>query len=318
MKPDSFSWFDNHAIGICAGTLSAMSFALTAVLVNIVADTIPATEVTFVRGMVGILIIFPFVKHRLGSLANRASVSVWVRAVAGAISMLCFTWNLQHTDVGTANILFNLSLIFVLLAEYATGQSGSSFRNIAFMILAAAGIGLYWHGNRTIVSNRVLIVGLVGAVSVTIAYAALNKASRKIDPWLIVWTLCLMAIPVALLAKSGDWNLPSAKAILILFVISIGSLFTHYLLNLSFSKLSLPVATALIPGSVVWGVLVMAVFQGLIPSPHAIAGVIIYAVGMGLLIADSKKSRVPQALPTDIVVKLVEPAKLGSNHRPSE
>lgn len=279
---------DAHTAGLAAGVLSAACFGLTGALINIAADTLPATEITFARGVIGLLVISFFVKHRLASLLNKDAASVWVRAVAGAVSILCFSWNLQHTDVGTANILFNLSLIFVLFAEYVTGQARHSYRTVASVVLAVAGIVLYWHGNKIIVSNEVLALGLLGAVAATIAYTALNRASRKNDPWLIVWCVSLMSIPLSLLAKSGSWTIPSSSNAFILVAIAFGILIAHYLLNISFSKLSLPIATALGPSCMVWSVLGVTVFQGMLPPLHAALGMLIYVAGIGLLLARSK------------------------------
>lgn len=284
--------FDNHTAGSVAGLLSAACFGLVGALVNRLANSIPATEITFVRGMVGLLVISFFVKHRLRTLTRKDAASVWVRAVAGAVSILCFSWNLQHTDVGTANILFNLSLILVLFADYATGQVRSSFRTIACVMLVVGGICIYWFGNNILPDPEVLMVGLIGAVAATIAYAALSQASRKNDPWLIVWAVSLMSIPVSLIAKSGSWNIPSTTSSLMLVVIAMGSMAAHYLLNVSFAKLPLPIAAALGPSCVVWSVLILAVYQSVTPSPHAILGVTIYAVGMGLLIVVSKNRQV--------------------------
>lgn len=289
MKIYFLTKLNGHIVGVGAGVLSAACFGLIGVLVNGLADTISATEITLVRGLIGVLVISLFVRHRLHTLIQKNAVSVWVRAVAGAISILCFSWNLQHTDVGTANILFNLSLIFVLFADYLTGQIRSSLRTVACVILVVGGIGIYWFGNKIFPSPEVMMVGLIGAVAATIAYAALSRASRKNDSWLIVWAVSLMSIPVSLIAKTGGWSVPSTKSTLILIVIVMCSIIAHYLLNVSFAKLSLPIASALGPSSVVWSVLMLALYQGIVPTPNAILGVTVYAVGMWLLIGDSKK-----------------------------
>ena len=283
------SSLDRHTVGITAGILSAACFGITGALINRLADAIPATEITFARGVIGILIISFLVRHRLHTLIQKNSASIWVRAVAGAVSILCFSWNLQHTDVGTANILFNLSLIFVLFTEYTSGKMNLSFRTVACIILAMVGIGLYWYGNKVIMSGEVLALGLVGAIAATIAYTALNKASRKNDPWLIVWCVSLMSIPLSLLAKSGDWAIPSVSDSFMLVIIAIGILIAHYLLNLSFSRLSLPIATAIGPSGMVWSVLGVAVFQGVMPPINALLGTVVYVIGIGVLIAESKK-----------------------------
>jgi len=282
--------FDSHTVGIAAGISSAACFGLMAAMVNQLADTVPAAEVTFFRGVAGIVILSILIRKQFPLLVQKGAVSIWIRAVAGAVSILCFSWNLQLADVGTANILFNLSLIFVLFADYAAGRSRPSVQVIASVMLAIVGIGLYWYGNKMIVNVQILTLGLIGATAATIAYTALNHASKKYDPWLIVWTVSLMSIPISLLAKNGDWVIPSATGILMLAGIAISVLIAHYLLNVSFAKLTLPVATSLGPSCIIWSVIGVAVIQGVLPAMHSMMGLIVYSAGMGILLTISKRN----------------------------
>lgn len=285
--------FDSHSIGIAAGIFSAACFGLTGALVNRLADSVPAPEITFVRGLVGVICISIFVRSQLPSLFQRGASIIWIRAIAGAISILCFSWNLQLADVGTANILFNLSLIFVLIVDYASGRSQISSKIVGSVMLAVAGIGLYWYGSKLIISGEILTIGLIGATAATVAYTALNKASKTYSSWLIVWAVSLMSIPISLLAKTGSWAVPSASGMVMLAGIASSVLAAHYLLNVSFAKLSLPLATALGPSCIIWSVLGVAVFQGVMPTMHAVMGIIVYSAAMGLMIADGKKRSEP-------------------------
>ena len=60
---------------------------------------------------------------------------------------------------------------------------------------------------------------------------------------------------------------------------------------MSFAKLSLPIATALVPSCIVWSVLGVTVIQNVSVPTNALLGALTYAVGIGALIADSKKRR---------------------------
>lgn len=280
---------DDHSIGIAAGILSAACFGLTGALVNRLANAIPASEITFFRGLVGVFFLSVLVKNRLPSLFLKSAVSIWVRAISGAVSILCFSWNLQLADVGTANILFNLSLFLVLFADFVNASSRPSMPIIISMIIALSGIALYWYGNEMTINSQIVTLGIIGATAATIAYTALNKASRKYDSWLIVWAVSLMSIPISLLAKTGSWIAPSASETLMLTGIAIGVLIAHYLLNVSFARLTLPLATALGPSCIIWSVLGVAVFQGITPALHALLGIIIYTIGTGALLAIGKR-----------------------------
>lgn len=261
-----------------------------ATLVNHLADSIPASEITFVRGVAGVVILSAFIRSQFPLLFQKQAASIWIRAFAGAVSILCFSWNLQLADVGTANILFNLSLIFVLAVDFATGSTRPSLMTALSVLLAVIGVVLYWFGSKVIVSGEILALGLVGSAAATTAYTALNRASRKYDSWLIVWAVSLMSIPVSLLAKRGEWVTPPLSGLLMLVGIVACVLVAHYLLTVSFAKLSLPLATALGPSCIVWTVLGVALFQSTMPTFHAILGVAVYAIGTGFMIWGGTKS----------------------------
>jgi drug/metabolite transporter (DMT)-like permease len=281
---------ENQTVGVIAGILSAACFGFMATLVNRLADSIPASEITFVRGVAGVVILSAFIRSQFPLLFQKQAVSIWIRALAGAVSILCFSWNLQLADVGTANILFNLSLIFVLAVDYVTGNARPTFMAVLSVLLAVMGVALYWFGSTVIVSGEILALGLVGSTAATIAYTALNRASRKYDSWLIVWAVSLMSIPVSLLAKKGEWVIPPSSGLVMLAAIVACVLAAQYLLTVSFAKLSLPLATALGPSCIVWTVLGVAVFQSTMPTFHAILGVAVYTIGTGLMIWGSTKS----------------------------
>jgi hypothetical protein len=175
------------------------------------------------------------------------------------------------------------------MVAFVTEKAGHSISTAVYVVMAALGIAVYWYSGKLLVTGQELVVGLFGAVCATIAYAALKRAAHNYDPLLILWALSFVLVPVAVVSKSGGWVIPSGKALLFLVVISLGNLFAQFLLNLSFKRLPLAVATGLVPSCVVWSVLVVEVTQRVAPSAHAIAGMSIYAVSIGMLIAHSKK-----------------------------
>ncbi len=279
----------SHKAGLIFGLISAACVGLTSALTNSLVAVIFPAAMAFTLGVTGLVVLTPWVFKRLPALLKADSIVVWIRAIAGAVSIECFIWNLQHADVGTAHILFNFSLIFVLAAEYVTGKAQFSYSAATCVVMAAIGIAIYWYDGKLLVNFDVWAIGLLGAAFATLAYIALSRAALKYDPLLILWTLSLVLIPVSILAKSGGWVMPSSKVLLVVVLISLGNLLAQFLLNLSFKLLPLPVATAIVPSCVLWGVLIVEITQRVVPSRHAIVGMLTYVVSIGLLIADSKK-----------------------------
>jgi drug/metabolite transporter (DMT)-like permease len=278
----------DQTFGVIAGILSAASIGFASFLIYLEASELSAAEILTARSIFGLSVTLPLVWNSLLDLLRRDRMAVWIRAVAGAVSQLAFAWNLQHTSVGLANMLFNFSLFLTLAIGSLVGEVIFSVRTFIELGLIAAGTWLYWYAVQSPLSGGVIVVGMVGATAAAVAYTALKKASRVADPWLINWAVCLASIPVSLLGNYGEWVVPSWRALLVMLLISIGILVGQYLLIVSFSRLSLALATALTPSSIVWSVIADSLVSGRGPAIQSIAGSAVYAIGIGSLVFDNR------------------------------
>ena len=282
----------DRMLGLVAGLASSAVVGGVSLLIYRQTNTLPATEISFARGIVGVTVTLPLIWRRLAFLVRGESAAIWVRAVAGAVSGICFCWNLQHTSVGLANILFDFSLILLLLIGHLAGEIRFSWTSVCALFVIFIGTWMYWYGVQPPMPSNVLTVGLLGAVAAALAYTAMKKATRTADPILIVWTVCAAAIPVSLIAGFNDWVVPTTFGWGILALIGLGMLLSQYLLTISFSRLPLPLASALIPSSIVWSVSAEALTSGAHATAHAIVGTLIYSAGICGLAADGNRRRV--------------------------
>jgi drug/metabolite transporter (DMT)-like permease len=285
--PLSRLFADDQASGLLAGILSAASIGVASFLIHLEASELSAGAILLACSLFGLGITLPLVWGNLVDLLKPGALAIWVRAVAGAASQLAFMWNLQHTSVGLANVLFNFSLFLTVVIGCLVGETIFRVRTFAELGLIVAGTWLYWYAVGSSLSSSVVVVGLMGAVAAAGAYAALKKAARIADPWLINWAVCVASIPVSFFSYSGGWGVPSGHALLILLLISVSVLAGQYLLVLSFARLPLSLATALIPSCVVWSVIVDSLTTGIGSAVQSIAGSAIYALGIGSLVFDS-------------------------------
>ncbi len=76
---------------------------------------LPATEVIFFRSVFALVVLGPFAFRDRRKLLSRSANLLWLRSLLGAVSILSFTWNLQHTSIGLASVLFNVAPLGVML-----------------------------------------------------------------------------------------------------------------------------------------------------------------------------------------------------------
>jgi drug/metabolite transporter (DMT)-like permease len=262
-------------IGLVCGVLSGASYGVMAFLIHLLAGKLPAWEITFVRAIGAVAVLLPLIAKQGLNWFRRISGLLWIRSLAGATSLFCLAWNLQHTSVGFANTLFNLAPIFVVLSGSVAGQEKLQFGrfiSVALVVLASA---IFWHGSRTGISAMVWLVGLTGMLAASIAYAMLKSLPRSWSSIDITWCMNLATLPVALIFKSGPWIAPHHNVSWILFAICLLSLLGNALVNISFRRVELSTATALVPSSIIWGVL-LDMMEGSFPPLQGALGCLLY------------------------------------------
>jgi drug/metabolite transporter (DMT)-like permease len=260
-----------------SGIVSGACYGGMVFLIHNTAGGAPASEITFLRAICAVVVLLPFIARHGSLWFDRSSVLLWTRSVVGALSVLCLTWNLQHTTVGFANTLFNLAPIFVVLLGAMWGQERltlSRFVNIVLVVLAST---VFWYGSRPEVNAVIWIVGLGGMCAAAIAYSLLKSLPSVWTPFDITWCLNLATLPVALLFKHGPWIVPLGKIGILLGGICALSVVGNALANVSFRHLELSTATALIPSAIIWGVL-LDMIQDKFPAVQGIAGCLLYLV----------------------------------------
>lgn len=284
--PDAPRIPPDRLIGLTAGLASAAAVGLVSLIICREAGDLPSGEIIFARAVVGLVVSTPIVWRRLGELGGRRAGVVRVRAAALALSMLCFAWNLQHTSLGMASMLFNASLLLILGIGWTMGELAPGLRTVGGLLLAAAGAWVYWFAADSPLSPAVVGVGLLGALAAALAYVTLKQATRVAGPWLINWAACAAMIPLSLIAPGGEWVMPTPQGLALLAAIGLGVVFAQVTLIESFARLPLPLASALVPSFIVWGVVGEAFTDGTHTTFQAIAGTAIYAVGVCALAAE--------------------------------
>ena len=187
-----------------------------------------------------------------------------------------------------ANIIFEFSLIFIIGFEIFFEKVHFGLTQTLAFIVLIAGTVIYFKAGISPISVSIVSVGLIGSFFAAVSYIALKKASLEADPWMIYWTLCLVSVPLAFVINTGEWALPSMSSSLALTVIAFGTLVGQYLLVVSFEKLPLAVAAALVPSCIVWSVVWDGVIDGDI-NLSAGLGSLVYTLGVCGLLIERKK-----------------------------
>lgn len=260
-------------IGYFWALASAVSFGLMSWLVHAAVE-LPPLWIALVRGLVGLAILTPLVGRRLGGVFAPNSGFLWLRALSGALSILCYYWNLQRTSVGTAKSLQDLAPVIVaafsvfVLREDLRGRTGLG---IVLAIAGALAIGLR---GATPPSGIVVAVGVLGALAAATAFLSLREAATEHSPELVVWMLCASssAVSAALIASGviGEaampWHELGARGVFLLAGVALSGLFGQLWMTRAYQHLPASIASALGLTALLWGVLFEISLSGARPA----------------------------------------------------
>ena len=186
----------------------------TGVLIRILADTLPISQLVFLRNALGLLWMLPLVVgfNRVGSsgisLSTQRIHLHFLRALVGVSAMSCLYYGWTHLPLGTAALLKQAAPLFMpLLALWFLRERISPILKWSlpigfvgvFLVLNPIHSGFQW----------AVLIGLIGAVLSALAKIVVRKMkdtepSRRIVFYFSLFA-ALLSAPVAL----NDWRVLS-------------------------------------------------------------------------------------------------------------
>jgi drug/metabolite transporter (DMT)-like permease len=275
---ESVSLRSTKGIGVAAGVISAAAYGLMSYVVHSYGGKLPSTEIIFFRSIFALLVLGPFAFRDRRALVSKRSNLLWLRSLLGAISILSFTWNLQHTSIGLASVLFNVAPIGVLLIAWISHSERLTVARSVCLVLVVGGGFVFWGDAYGGGARLVFVVGLGGALAAAASYTVLKQAAVGWSPFTLTWGMSLLSIPVTLLMKRGAWVQLSSTVVLPLLSIAILCCVGQVFVALSYRWAELSTATALASSTMAWGVLLDAL-AGSTTGLKQLIGCVIYLAG---------------------------------------
>jgi drug/metabolite transporter (DMT)-like permease len=195
-----------HAVAWAAG--AALFFALMSTFVKLAMPTIPYFELIFIRSIINLLIVLPFVQIDIQMFKQKEAKVLLVRGLGGLISLVCLFYSIEHLPLAIASLLSHCSPIFVVLFSRIFIRESLSYRSIFWISGAVIGVLLLAKGESSIrvpVSYWGLAVGLFGAACAGLAMVAIRAASAKFSAPTIIF--CFVGVSAIISAPLALANL---------------------------------------------------------------------------------------------------------------
>jgi drug/metabolite transporter (DMT)-like permease len=282
----------NKNNGVFLGLLAAFCFAILNVMIKVYADTLPATEMMFARGLVGLAVLTPLAGKEIKSLGDRQSILVWVRFLTGAIAVLALFYNIQLIGAGIAAALSNLSSVFVVFFSVLIFKEVLTLKEWLGVGLVLAGAFTLQSPFGSNISAVGAVVGLVGALAGGIALTSLKQITARYSASLIVWGFSLFCGVVALVSPTATpWSLTSGMSLFLLIITGLLGMIGQILITHSYAVLPATIASAVSLSSIIWSVALECIYFKTLPNAWSMGSYAAMLIGLQVVNSSNKRKK---------------------------
>lgn len=256
----------NNVRGILAILASSGAFTLNDATVKLIAETLPAGQTLFIRGVLASLILFVIMRAMGQARPHREMLNpkLFLRALFAAGSAMFIVFSLQRLPLATVNaVLMATPLMVVAGASLLFGEHIGIQRAMA-TLLGFAGVVLvlqpFGSGGAAGSALLVVMIALMSTVSRDLITRAIPMQT---PPLFISYATSLLVMAVALLFGFAEaWQMPTAKtsALLVFASFCVSAAYTFGVIAMRTGEISAvaPFRYFQIPASVglgyaVWG-----------------------------------------------------------------
>jgi drug/metabolite transporter (DMT)-like permease len=273
-------------------------FASTGALVKHVAVALPNEMVVFVRNLVGLLALTPWLIHRGPSyFATRKPGAHLVRALAGLAAMYCYFFAISRLPLAEAVLLNYSSPLFIPFAALLWVGEGFNqklwwpisvgFIGVAFIL--KPGLALF---------APVAFIGLAAGLFSALAMAGIRRLTHTEPATRVVFYFSLVSTVVSAVPLAWSWQTPSPVLWLALVMVGVLSTAAQILMTRAYAQAPAAQVGPFMYGTVVFAGLFGWMFWSEIPDWLSLVGVLLVAVaGMLTIRIGGRQAAPPAELP---------------------
>lgn len=246
--------------GVFWMAVTGLQFIGVTALVKMMGTRIPAAEAAFLRYVLGLLFLLPFLASILRMRMARNTLMLFgARGVAHTIGVTLWFYSMARLPIADVTAMNYLSPIYVTLgAALFLGESLARRRVMAVLVALVGALIILRPGFRDIGPGHLAMLG--AAFVFGASYLLAKLLTDRTSPGVVVTMLSLsVTIGLAPLAAM-NWVTPTGSELVILMGVATLATAGHYTMMLAFRAAPLAVTQPVTFLQLVWAVLLGAVF----------------------------------------------------------
>lgn len=224
--------------GVLLAIMSSMTFSIMNVLVKLVSQRIPSSEITFFRGFIGTVLVLIFMKAKNIKFSGKERGILWLRGILGGSYMLVYFYAISKLKLGDLSILVQLSGVFVIIFSAIFLKEKLYPKTYIFILFILIGTCIIINPLKFSFYSEYTMFGvaaaaLSGAASVVIRYLAKSNLHSTYEiMFYFLFTSTIVAIPL----MYNSFIIPNFKEFVFLVIIGIVSFVAQIFLTGAFSN----------------------------------------------------------------------------------
>ena len=260
---------DGHSAS--KGTALALAAALCGAVISVTVATakpyLPFSDLLFYRFLLTAIFLAIFLRDSLLQLFNKKLLLVWLLGLSGAMSASSYYWTLQNMSVGTAMLLSNTSLLFIVILSWLLLKEPLSIKSLVGILIMFLAICLVKLDDVNAPTVEQLSIGLLGAMALAVSSICMRVTAKSVSPALLIFVFCVFTTIVAPTLPGFSWKIPnSGFAWFYISVTIVAGFGANFLYTLAMKHLHAGVAGALTKTAMVWALLFVFFQSGKIPT----------------------------------------------------
>ena len=280
--------------GILLLTFAAFSFSLSTVFVKYATlhSAVSAREITFLRFILGFVIVSLFVIWKRKSLRPKRPVYVILRAISNTVAVLLFFLGIQYSTVTNANLLNMSYPLFVFVFAPFINKETIPKKYFIFLILGILGVIMIMAPDfKGLVPGDVF--SLSSGVVAGVAIALLREARKYDESHIILFYLMGIGSLISFFFLFGGFTIPRGTALLSCLLAAFFAIAGQIAITIGFRYIDAAAGALVSTSRILFATILGVTFFSDILSPLIIVGGILMLVAVIGVSSVWKPTKIP-------------------------
>jgi drug/metabolite transporter (DMT)-like permease len=264
---------------------ATFAFAGMSACIQVLSHSLPNVEVVFVRNVLGLVFVLPWLLYRQGfsALRTQRPLEHLVRGAAGLASMYCYFYAIAHLPLANAVVLNYSVPLFFPLVESVWLRESMPKRLWWPLLLGFVGIIIVLQPGSNVFQSAALIgllAGLLSAVAQTgVRRLTMTESAESIVFWFAVLGSLASAIPLPM-----GWIAPTTALWQPLILLGVCATVGQLTMTRAYSHAPASQVGAFVYTIVLFGALFDWLIKGVLPSLNFAFGALLICIsGVAML-----------------------------------